>query len=187
MRSLFNFTMFYLGWFASVIGAANGELWLGPTLVVAFLPIHLYLAPNPLQETRMIVAIGLFGFTLDTLQASAGLYAFTRTSVAPWLCPPWMVALWMVFATTLNTSMAWLAGRPRLAAALGALCGPASYLAGARLGAIDLHANAIVSLTGIALAWAFAMPTLLWFREMFTTPVPRVRLLGGAGAISEAK
>jgi hypothetical protein len=166
MTRLLNFGMFYLGWFGCVAGAARGRLWLGPVLVAALLLLHLALTSNREREAKLALVIGLFGFGVDTLQASAGLYTFTHTSVVPWLCPPWMVALWMIFATTLNSSMAWLAGRYRLAATLGALCGPLSYVAGARLGAIELSANALVSLVGIGFVWAFAMPALLVFRDV---------------------
>ena len=76
-----------------------------------------------------------------------------------------ILAVSTLFATTLNGSMAWLAGRYRLAAVLGALCGPVSYLAGARLGAIALSPNTLVSLGGIAVVWALVMPALLWIRE----------------------
>ena len=106
MRRLLNFAMFYFGWFACVVGAAHGELWLGPSVVAVLVLIHLSLTPTPVPETWLILVIGIFGFAIDTAQASAGLYAFTRTSAAPWLCPLWMVALWMIFATTLNASMA---------------------------------------------------------------------------------
>jgi hypothetical protein len=169
MGRLLNFAMFYLGWFACVIGAGRGHLWLGPSVVAALVFLHLYMTPRPVQEIRLILLTGVFGFAIDTLQASAGLYAFTGTSPAPWLCPLWMVALWMIFATTLNASMAWLAGRYRLAAALGALCGPLSYVAGARLGAIELAASAGLSLVGIAVVWACVMPCLLWLREFSAT------------------
>jgi len=49
---------------------------------------------------------------------------------------------------------------------LGAICGPASYLAGARLGAIDLPDPRLWSLVGISAAWAFAMPALLVLRDL---------------------
>lgn len=175
MNRLFNFAMFYVGWFACVVGAARGELWLGPVTVAVLVMAHLFATPQRAQEIRLILVIGLFGFAVDTMQASAGLYAFTHTGVTAWLCPPWMVALWMIFATTLNSSMAWLAGRYRLAAALGALCGPLSYLAGARLSAIGLSANALASLVGIAIVWAFVLPALLWFRQVLSTPSVRVQ------------
>jgi hypothetical protein len=166
MRRLLNFVMFYLGWFACVAGAGLGHLWLGPAVVAVLGMGHLLLTRDRVREATLAVTIGLFGFAVDTLQASAGLYAFTGTSVLPWLCPLWMVALWMLFATTLNSSMAWLAGRHRLAAVLGAVCGPLSYAAGARLGAIELHPDALVSLAGIAVVWGLAMPALLVIREV---------------------
>ncbi len=183
MGRLLNFAMFYLGWFACVMGAGHGQLWLGPSVVAALVLIHLFLTAAPVQEARLILMIGVFGFAVDTLQASAGLYAFARTSAAPWLCPLWMVALWMIFATTLNASMAWLAGRYRLAAALGALCGPVSYVAGARLGAIELPAHAGLSLVGIAIVWACVMPSLLWLRDFLSTSTVRVPLRSPAGAL----
>jgi hypothetical protein len=175
MSRLLNFSMFYLGWFACVVGAAREHLWLGPIVVSAILLTHLAMTSNRQREVRLVFLIGLFGFTVDTLQASIGLYAFTHTSVVPWLCPPWMVALWVVFATTLNSSLLWLAGRYRLAAALGALCGPLSYAAGARLGAIRLSATPLASLVGIALVWALALPALLVIQRVLSTPAAAVR------------
>ena len=183
MGRLLNFAMFYLGWFACVMGAGNGELWLGPSVVAALVLVHLVLTPAPLREARLILLAGIFGFAVDTLQASAGLYAFARTSAAPWLCPLWMVALWMIFATTLNASMSWLAGRYRLAAVLGALCGPVSYVAGARLGAIELPAQASASLVGIAIVCACVMPSLLLLRDLLSTSITRFPHPGPTGAL----
>ena len=183
MGRLLNFAMFYLGWFACVMGAAHGERWLGPSVVAALVLIHLQLTVAPVREVRLILLIGIFGFAVDTLQASAGLYAFARTSAAPWLCPLWMVALWMIFGTTLNASMSWLAGRYRLAAVLGAICGPVSYVAGARLGAIEFPAHAGLSLVGIAVVWACVMPSLLWLRDFLSTSTARIPLPSPAGAL----
>ena len=183
MGRLLNFAMFYLGWFACVMGAGRGNLWLGPSVVAALVIVHLYTDAQADVGGRLILAIGILGFAIDTVQASAGLYAFTRTSAAPWLCPLWMVALWMIFATTLNVSMAWLAGRYRLAAALGALCGPVSYVAGARLGAIELPAHASMSLVGIAIVWACVMPSLLWLRDFLNTSTVRFPLRSPAAAL----
>ena len=89
----------------------------------------------------------------------------------------------MVFATTLNASMFWLAGRYRLAAVLGAICGPVSYVAGARLGAIEFPAHAGLSLVGIAVVWACVMPSLLWLRDFLSTSTARIPLPSPAGAL----
>jgi hypothetical protein len=182
MSRLLNFALFYLGWFACVVGAARGQFWLGPAMVALLMLVHLSLAPDRLQEARLVFVSGLFGFAVDTGQASVGLFEFTHTSVVPWLSPLWMVSLWVIFATTLNSSMAWLAGRYGLAAALGALCGPVSYGAGARLGAIELSANPLASLAGISIVWALAMPTLLVIRNLLK-PTAAAQLHQPAGAL----
>jgi uncharacterized protein DUF2878 len=77
MGWLLNFAMFYVGWFACVVGAGRGQLWLGPAVVSALLLIHLSFVPNRLREARLIVVAGLFGFTIDTLQASVGVHSIT--------------------------------------------------------------------------------------------------------------
>jgi hypothetical protein len=184
MSRQLNFAMFYLGWFACVGGAAGGRVWLGPAVVAGLLLVHLALTSNRGQEASLILLAGLMGFAGDTVQASIGLYAFTDTSIAPWLCPPWMVALWMLFATTLNSSMRWLAGRYGLGSVLGAVFGPLSYVAGARLGAIDLYANTPLTLAAIAIAWAGVMPTLLWLRDGVGTS-GSLELGGPARALSQ--
>ena len=67
----------------------------------------------------------------------------------------------MLFASTLPLSLNWLTERPRLAALLGAVGGPASYYAGASLGALDLSGHTVTSLLILATVWGILMPTLL--------------------------
>jgi hypothetical protein len=161
-----NVALSYVGWFACVVGAARGEGWLGPVVVTVLLAVHLWLTPDRPGQMRLILAVGVFGFLVDSVQTAAGVYAFPHASVVPWLCPPWLVALWMLFATTLDGSMAWLGGRYGLAAALGAVIGPLSYGAGARLGAIVLPADPLASLMAMSAVWALALPALLWMRDV---------------------
>ena len=72
--------------------------------------------------------------------------------------------MWMLFATTLNVSMRWLRGRPVLAAVFGFLGGPASYIAGQKLGGIMLVSQP-AALSALAIGWAIIMPTLMWLSE----------------------
>jgi len=184
MRRPLNFAMFYLGWLGCVLGAGRGLLWLGPALACALLLAHVASMPERAREVRLILLAGVFGFALDTTLAYAGLFAFTGTSMSPWLSPPWMVALWMLFASTLNGSMSWLGGRYGVGAVLGAICGPASYWAGARLGAIELPDSRLWSFAGIGAAWAFAMPALLALRDR-VSGAPLRRALRRAGRAVE--
>jgi hypothetical protein len=49
-------------------------------VVSALLMGHLLLTRDQGREAMLALTIGLFGFAMDTLQASAGLYAFAHAS-----------------------------------------------------------------------------------------------------------
>lgn len=76
-----------------------------------------------------------------------------------------MIALWPNFATTLHSSLRWLAGHYIVAALLGAVAGPLSYYAGAQLGALTLHPTLAVSMIALAVVWGITLPILLWLAE----------------------
>lgn len=160
--SLINFVSFYAGWVACVAGAGRGMTLVGPVVVAALLVVQLALKPYPGREALLIVAIGVLGWVIDTAQALAGVFSFPTTSPVPWLCPLWLVAVWMIFATTLTGSMRWLRGRYALAALFGAVGGPVSYYYGLRLGAIVFNPNIVLTLVTLAAVWAAVMPILIW-------------------------
>jgi hypothetical protein len=49
-----------------------------------------------------------------------------------------------------------------LAAVLGGVSSPLSYLAAARLGAVDIITESEVCFVGVGLSWELALPLLLW-------------------------
>jgi hypothetical protein len=100
------------------------------------------------------------GAAFETLLVQSGWLRFGSGMLVAGTAPYWMVALWAVFATTLNVSMRWLRERPALAALLGAIGGPAAYWSGARFGAMELAA-AGAALAAIAAGWAILTPLLL--------------------------
>jgi hypothetical protein len=80
--------------------------------------------------------------------------------------PVGMVALWAVFATTLNVSLRVLHRHLLLASALAGLGAPLAYAAGARMGALEwVHVVPAVAL--IAAGWAVLMPLLLQAARRF--------------------
>lgn len=133
---------------------------IGPLVVSAFLAVHVALSPRREREVRLILSVGVFGWAIDTLQATAGVFSFGSSSIAPWLCPPWLVAVWMSFASTVNVSFRWLEGRYVLAAALGAVTGPVSYYYGVKLGAIAFNPSLVWSVLVLAAVWAATMPAI---------------------------
>jgi len=186
MRTLLNFAAFQLGWFACVLGAANGQPWMGLPVVGLVIAIHLLLAKRPFQETRLILVALATGLVADSLLASSGWLRYASPFPAAALAPYWILAMWALFATTLNVSMSWLKGKPGLAVLLGAVFGPLSYMAGRRLGAlefVDFQAGTLA----LALTWALAMPLLMLAAARFDgtgKPMPRVPLRPLSGRMS---
>jgi hypothetical protein len=174
MSILVNFLAFQAGWFASVLGAAQNMPWVGPAVVLAIVVLHLRQARRPELEAGLLVASGIIGLCFDSLLVSLGWVTYPSGLISTSLAPYWIVTMWVLFATTLNSSMAWLKGRRVLAAVLGAIAGPMSYLAGAKLGGIEFvdHGSAVIFL---ALGWAAAMPVLITMADKlngFDDPVP---------------
>ncbi len=157
---LINIFAFYIGWFACVLGGAYGLPWLGTALALAIVVRHIGQAMQPWLELRLALLAGLLGVLVDSLPVAAGLVDYPSGTVLTGMAPYWIVALWMLFATTLNVSLRWLKGRLLLAAVLGAIAGPPAYYAGAGLGAITLL-QAGPALLLLALLWSMAMPLLV--------------------------
>lgn len=160
MPMLINFTAFQVGWFSSVIGAAKQMPWLGPVVLVLVLAIHLKQSHRPHFELGLIAACGIVGLFFDSLLVAFGWVAYPSGQFSALLAPYWIVTMWMLFGTTLNLSMGWLKRRAALAAVLGAIGGPASYIAGQKLGGI-IFLDYVAALVALAIIWAISMPLLL--------------------------
>jgi hypothetical protein len=165
MRIAINFVGFQLAWFACVLGGARGWQWLGPALVVLLTAWHLKSSCNPLVELRLLLIGSMLGIVFDQILLTSGWIDYPSASVSTsswpnWLLPPWMMALWLIFCTTLNVSMRWLRAYPMVAVLFGAIGGPLAYWSGAKLGAMiwlqPLHAT-----IALALGWAVLMPLLV--------------------------
>jgi len=161
--ALVNYVAFTACWFACILGAAGGRPWIGPACVLVFAAVHTAVGPSrgdrPAQAALLVLA-GLVGYAADSALVLLGILSFPAKAVLGWPSSLWMVALWVNFGTTLNSSMAWLAGRPVVAGVFGAVGGPLAYLAGVRFGAAALGPDLRGALIVIALEWALALPLL---------------------------
>jgi hypothetical protein len=154
-----NFIAFQVAWFACVLGGANDRALIGTMVVVAVIGLHLALAQRPLLEALLIAVTAMIGLTWDSWLVAFGLMSYPAGNFAPGLAPYWIVAMWALFATSLNLSMAWLKGRTWLAALSGAVGGPLAYLAGERLGGLQMP-DPVLALGAQALGWAMLLPML---------------------------
>jgi hypothetical protein len=155
-----NIVLSQVGWFACVLGAAHGMPWIALAAAVPVLAWHLARANHPAREATLLAGIAAVGALFETLLVQAGWVRYDAGVLVAGWAPYWMVVLWAVFATTFNVSLRGMRDRPALAALLAAVAAPASYFAGARLGALEFVA-AGAALTAIAVGWAVLTPLML--------------------------
>lgn len=160
LRIALNVVLFQAGWFACVLGAAHGLPWIGALAAALVVGVHLARAARPRRELALVAVAAGAGAAFETLLAQSGLVRIDAGVPIAGAAAYWMVALWAIFATTLNVSLRSLRPHLALAALLGAVGGPAAYFAGARLGALELTAVG-ASLAAIAIGWAVLAPLLL--------------------------
>jgi len=166
MRLVANFVLFQIGWFACVLGGAHAMPWLGPAIVLPIIAWHLARATRPDRELTLILIAGAIGAAFDSALVAAGWVRYASGTLADGTAPYWMVALWMLFATTLNVSLRWLRTRPLAGATLGAVGGPLAYWGGARLGGVAF-VEPVAAIAAIAFGWALLTPALVRLAERF--------------------
>ena len=172
MARLANFIAFELGWLACVVGAAHGFAALGACAVLAIAAVHLAFARRPRAELALLLCAAAIGAVFDSLLAATGWVRYANGVLIAGTAPYWIVALWMLFATTLNVSLGWLKQRLAWAALFGAIGGPLSFLGGAKLGALSFG-NETAAMIALALGWAALTPLLLRLAVRFDGYSPR--------------
>jgi len=171
-RVVINIVGFQVGWFICVLGAAQGLPWLGPLVAAPILAWHLLNAASMSDELKLIIIATLLGVLFDQTLLSAGLLRFADSAAWPaYLLPPWMMALWLLFNTTLNVGLRWMRGHIVIAVFFGLIGGPLAYLAGAKLGAIKLL-DMPTLLVVLGIGWGLLMPILLWLSTLFDGYAP---------------
>ena len=165
-RTLINFVVFQAGWFSCVLSAAYGYPWVGLAVVGVIVMSHLVSADNRAHEVQLVALAVVLGLVFDSLLVSSGWVRYPSGMVLQGFAPYWILAMWALFATTLNLSMGWLKSSLLLASFMGAVFGPLSYMAGQRLGAIEL-VSFNSSMIALAVIWAAAMPILMYAASRF--------------------
>ena len=112
-----------------------------------------------------IAASAMLGLIVETGALRAGLFAAASQGLSPILAPLWLIGLWAAFGTLLQTAFRPVERRPILAALLGAIFGPAAYIAGDRIGALRIIEPFGLHLAALALIWAITLPLLLTIEQ----------------------
>ena len=154
---LVNYTLYQIGWFACVLGAASQRPWTGCLIAMFLVGVHLALSGERLLEVQLVLLATAVGAAVEMIQVAAGTYRFTSGTVNDALPPPWLLVMWAQFATTFRRSLRGVLTRPVLAMLFGAAGGPIAFLAGERLGAVTLLPPLAPSLLRLSISWAIAL------------------------------
>ena len=161
-RGVLEYVAFQIVWLACALGAANGSNLPGVAAALAVVSVHIALSTSRSAAVTMVAMCGFVGFAAESLFAMTGVLRYAAAWPSTSVAPAWIVALWLAFAITLPATRWMLGERPLAkAAALGAVFGPAAYLAGDRIGALQMTTPVWHGLLLTAVVWALAFPTLV--------------------------
>jgi hypothetical protein len=160
MSPILTFLSLQAGWFACVLGAASDRPFVGVLVVSLVVVAHVVRSRNRRGLALALAAAAGMGLVFDGSLTLTGVLTFPAHASLGWPVPLWMLALWVNFALAID-ALAWLGRRPIAAMIAGAVGGPLSYLAGARLGAVTLGPSEPVALAAVGVVWMVAMPLLL--------------------------
>ena len=161
MKKLLNALGFQAGWWACIAGVGRGLEVEAILFCLCLVTLHLRFSPSPFLEVKTAAVALLIGILLDSALQYFSVIGFYGWSLGP-LSPFWIWMLWVMFALTLNASLAFLKEQSLIISAiLGLIFGPLTYYAGAKLGAAELDAS-ISHIVWLGVAWMLAMPFMVF-------------------------
>lgn len=145
---ILNAILFQVGWFSCIFLS----FWPALVITTIVLGVHLKLAEDYKNELKIIFPVGCLGFILDWFFAKLG-FIDLNVSGGPVF---YLFLLWLLFASTLNSSLKYLMNKPLSAALAGALA-PLSYMAAEKIGRVKYAEETLGSMLLHAVMWSLYM------------------------------
>ena len=165
-RIIINIVLFQIGWLVCVLSAVNNIALISLLFAFTAIGFHLFFTPMRIKEIQMLFLVTLTGTAWETVMVQLGFMVYINGNIFEGLPPYWILAMWLLFATTLNISLRWLHGRMMLAALLGMLFGPITYFAGSKLGGVSFP-ETLSTIAVVAISWGVLMPMLAVLAKRF--------------------
>lgn len=145
-----NIVWFQAAWFSAILYTNQATF-----ILFISLCLHFIFTPTRSSDLKNLMQITVIGMLADYLLTYLGILNFTDIT----FIPIWLILLWAHFSLTLNHSMRWLSDIPIYVRILfGAIFGTLSYYSGAKLEAVTLNENLILSLFSLAVIWGSMLP-----------------------------
>ncbi|NQV50794.1 MAG: DUF2878 domain-containing protein [Candidatus Marinimicrobia bacterium] len=158
----FNALGFQSAWWLTVFGIVMGYPLVGPLAMTLYMIADHFSLTKQKAEMLLILTAMILGTVADSIFASTSFLSYAGGyTLAPFLAPLWITAMWGGFAATLNHSLGWIKTRPVLGFLLGGVFGPLSYIAGSKFGAIQFNAEMTTTVIVLGIFWGLAVPGLV--------------------------
>lgn len=167
MKSLQNLGLFKLGWVACVYFAAVGQTTLSLLAVAVVVALHLARTSVPAKEALFLACAGLVGLVWESVVVSTGLLQYTGQANGSWLAPTWIVAMWVLFATTINHGFSWIKRHWAIGAVFGLVGGPMAFYGGSMMNAVAFT-QTLPALLLLGAGWAVLLPLLCLISDTLT-------------------
>jgi Protein of unknown function (DUF2878) len=166
MGIVMNTLIFQMGWWACVVGVGLDHEIPALLFCCALIYFNLTRSIMPITEIKLGLSAWLLGVVIDSVLQYASVINFYGWALGS-LSPFWLWMIWILFASTLNTSLALLKKSPLILSAFtGLVFGPITYIAGAKLGAASFD-NTFSNIIILGVTWMLTMPALVWMAKHF--------------------
>lgn len=161
--------LYYIAWFACVIGAKKGYIWVGffTAIVIAALQIFWqYLSTHNLKNiVLMILLFIIAGLLIDSLLLNFD-WVLYKSNPFPNISPPWMWGLWLNFSILFYSLLSAYFKKYYLMGILALVGFPVAYYAGATLDAA-IFRYTYIGPALVGFIWMITLPVLLFIYNKF--------------------
>lgn len=157
---IINVILFNAMWFGCIYW---GNVFVPLVLMWAF--FHFTLSQNAREEMSFVFMVTLLGTVIDSALIHLGVFIFSSDQ---YVIPLWLIAIWLSFSLTLNSSLSFLKRSLILQYVIGAVAPPLSYLAGSKLGGVTFGYSHTVSLITLSVIWLCLLPFLFKLNKRFS-------------------
>lgn len=142
--------LYTIGWFLLVWGGASGKTFWPLCFAVFAMVWLLWRTPEKTRSMDFLTLLyaSFFGYVLESINVKSGLVSYQGFF--------WILALYPLFALTLNHTLSFLKRSMVLASILGGVGGLLSYRAGEALHAVQV--NGLGGWIFLGMAWALFVP-----------------------------
>lgn len=131
--------------------------------VAVTITLHMIFISEQNRELLFIALVAVIGGVVEFGFVWFDVLKSPSDSLLP---PLWLLALWPLFATTLNHSTKWFQQHLWISAVAGAIAGPLTYYTGTRLTDYEIVAPQSTSMLKLMIVWMLVFPFVMWIASL---------------------